>query len=244
MLTATEAFNAELLEVNTTFYRNQASADGDELASDVGPDAEAEVAFLNNLIDVFDSFYEELGGEVAFESEGGNLTTDDTDAPIFTDDTDQVDVSDDGLFADAEGADFDLAEDSPAIDAGVVAEDTPEDDITGRLRDASPDAGAYESERTVSTRESLSTSVQMSLVPNPTRGTAQLQLERFTSSAIGETLAVRVCAADGREVIPRRALRMTTRGVLPLDVTALPPGVYHVYVSSEEGVSVLPLVRG
>ena len=218
---ASDTFNTELLQVNSTFYRNTAETGGDELAVNMnGDDAEVEVEFLNNLYDVSDSFYEAVNGEPTFESLGGNVLTDDTDEPIFTDPTDQLDVSEDGLFVDADNFDFQLAMGSVAINAGVIEDDTPDNDIEGALRDDNPDSGAYEYQGSVSTRQPDGDLLAITAQPNPTTG-----LVRLKGAAVDAP--VRVVSGTGQVL---RDMRLSAG---QLDLQGLPSGMYSVVVEDQ-----------
>jgi parallel beta-helix repeat protein len=86
-------------------------------------------AFINNLIVNGGDTPLGIGGEVDVQSDGNLVLSTLADA----------------VFVDSKGEDYQLAEGSPAIDAGIDASAwRVETDQRGAARDASPDAGAFE----------------------------------------------------------------------------------------------------
>jgi len=108
--------------------------------------------------------YEIEDGLPVVNSLGGNLSGDDSTVGILNNAADQTEVSD-MFFVDID-EDYHLTESSPAIDAGVDA-GAPMTDFDGNPRVGQTDAGAYEFQMTISTKETIVANAALKVLPNP-----------------------------------------------------------------------------
>ncbi|MEZ4703243.1 MAG: right-handed parallel beta-helix repeat-containing protein [Rhodothermales bacterium] len=152
----------------------------------------------------------------------------------------------DGLFMDAGGFDFRLADGAAAIDAGVLRYESvaaPQQDGAGwpRVAGGAPDAGAYEfgAAGSVGTERPVPAS-PMAVYPNPFTSRATLEI----SLPASEVVDVALYDLLGRRVAT--VLGGSGAGQLQrieLDGNALPAGVYFVRVEGRSWSRVVPVVR-
>ena len=165
----------------------------------------------------------------------------DEDGGNFIDDASNLTVSSvEGLFVDAAGGDYHLAEGSAALDIGVAtyqAADAPTTDLDGNTRSQSEwDVGAYEGPETMPTGVEASVETPEGFVlsaayPNPFNPQTQFTL------TVGRRQQVTVIVYDalGRRVrtLHDGALAANTVHAFAFDAEDLPSGLYVIRVSGE-----------
>ncbi len=154
-----------------------------------------------------------------------------------------------GLFIDADGFDFRLLDDAPAVDAGVSTYQSissPSVDFSGwpRLAGGAPDAGAYElgSENSVGLEDPDRLPARPmigEIYPNPFSSEATLRL------TLPAPQGVRVTLYDllGRIILSLYEGPSIESQVVAISGASLPAGVYVVRVESEAGAETRLLVR-
>lgn len=166
--------------------------------------------------------FEDWTGDVGVLSNGGNLAGDNSLDAYLQAATDQS--ATDPLLEHG----YQLAVNSPAVDAGINYEGMPAFDLAGapRLQGAGVDVGAFESPFPVGAREALAAE-PLGLSPNPAAGYLRLELP----AARPQPFQLELLDARGRLV---RQLMM--RGGELLNVETLPSGVYWVKAVAEGSV--------
>ncbi|MEM7574199.1 MAG: fasciclin domain-containing protein [Bacteroidota bacterium] len=137
--------------INNTFYENVAATLGDDVAAFLDPlDMDVEELTVNLTNNIFLSS-NGLGnisiedGEPTFVSNGGNFFNQMTDVAGGDDVVDEnLDPLELFVTDEIDGFDLRPRPGSALVDAGVVTNDTPAEDLLGTDRDQMPDAGAYE----------------------------------------------------------------------------------------------------
>ncbi len=170
-----------------------------------------------------------ISGTAGTVSLGGNLVTDDSMDDILTSSDVQTD---DPLFVGSGGFPFQLSQNSPAIDAGVMPDEVPEFDIAGNLRVQGQgiDIGVYESPFTTDVQEVSFNDPALSIFPNPSGAMTTLALDNEWHGS----LQVQIMNALGQEVWSRRLFKDPGIAHWKLDVQLLKSGVYSVFVSNGE----------
>lgn len=159
---------------NTTFADNFALIGGGIGAYTEDETSECIINLQNNIFDNEGLNYEIEEGNPVVNSLGGNISTDVTLESILTGPGD-VTSSSNINFVDAANYDFQLRNDSPAINIGV-GDGAPETDILGNPRVGAPDAGAYENQDVVGI-EVIENYGQLKMIPNPAVSATSLILD-------------------------------------------------------------------
>ena len=161
-------------------------------------------------------------------SNGGNMSDDDSMTDILTHSSDLNGTEPD--FADPADFNYQLADDSPGIDAGID-DGAPEFDLLGNPRINEVDMGAYENQNVVKAGETLlENNGALNLSPNPAAG------GRFTLSLENDwrgTLQLRIYDITGTLVLTKEMNK--TAGLHRQSLSlSLRPGVYQLLVSNGE----------
>ncbi|MDF1696773.1 MAG: choice-of-anchor Q domain-containing protein [Saprospiraceae bacterium] len=158
---------------NSTFANNFAILGSGISAFTEDETSECIINLHNNIFSNEGINYEIEAGTPTVNSLGGNISTDASLEGILTGPGD-VNDSEDILFLDAANNDFQIENNSPAINIGVT-DGAPETDILGNPRVDAPDAGAYENQDPLSI-EVVENSGQMTLSPNPAETYTRISL--------------------------------------------------------------------
>jgi parallel beta-helix repeat protein len=169
--------------------------------------------------------YEIEGGTPTVLSLGGNLSGDNSANSVLTNGQDQTAVND-LFFVDIDD-DFHLTELSPAINVGVDV-GAPTNDLEGNPRLGQTDAGAYEFQMEVATKETIISNLALKVLPNPVADVLRFELENNWSGA----MQVSIFNLQGQELekIQIRKTNGLLQGVL--NVENLARGVYDLLVSN------------
>ena len=147
----------------------------------------------------------------------------------LSDFTDSQYVFTDPFFIDASDFDFHLLETSPAIDAGLIFTDLPEDDFEGVTRlDNPPDIGAYEySGNTPSNLLKVQNEInKVRVYPNPTTGTFSVKC-----SETRKNLKAGLYSVDGRLIENKT---VSNSGIIRFDIEQA-GGIYVLKIQNDEG---------
>ncbi|MCB0522479.1 MAG: T9SS type A sorting domain-containing protein [Lewinellaceae bacterium] len=201
------------------------------------------VAMQNNIVHnpgTQDFFFGLTANNVA--SLGGNLIGDNTmDANLNSADQSGADP----MF---EAGSFQLSQNSPAVDAGVLPDNLTATDLAGndRIQGGCIDIGALESPHdagtaclTTGSREVLADQSTVFIYPNPVSATASISIE---NSWNGE-LNLRIVNALGQVVHTVDFEKFDRTAVLEFDASDLPEGMYRVLVSDGETMAVSSFVK-
>jgi hypothetical protein len=162
-------------------------------------------------------------GQAIFTSKGGNLSSGEDMNGILTDVTDLVNT--DPLFTDSDNGDLTLQGISPAVNSGV-SNGAPETDITGALRDDTPDRGAYESGMVTSIRTAIKLDGQWKIYGNPV---VEQLIGEWTSSARGK-MYLQIVSAEGHLISNQIIHKLDDESGFRLDIRSLPSGAYWVVI--------------
>ncbi len=166
-------------------------------------------------------------GTPIINSLGGNISSDATLEGIFTNTRDKNNI-DDLKFINSDNSNFDIEDDSPAVNNGI-AEGAPETDILGNPRVGAPDAGSYENQDPLGI-EVIENSGQLSLMPNPAHSNSTISLSNDWTGNI------RVSILDGSgKLISNSIQQKTDREFLyNLDLNGLNAGNYILSMQSKD----------
>ncbi|MEM1318832.1 MAG: choice-of-anchor Q domain-containing protein [Bacteroidota bacterium] len=175
-------------------------------------------------------------GSPTIVSMGGNLSSDDSFAAALagTNDLNSVDP----LFEDATVSDFNLQENSPAVNAGISA-GAPLTDILGNARVDSVDMGAYESPYSPTGTIDLEDNRALQLSPNPVDEQVQLYIENEWNGP----LDVRVTNVKGQIVATYRIDKWQRELRHELNLGQLDTGIYQISVSNGNSMLVRSLIK-
>lgn len=234
------AEGVEATLTNCTFSNNEGPILGTDVSAPGG-----RINLRNNILDAGSySVYVsgQAGDEGTVNSLGGNLLSD-TTLNVFLNSTDQSNT--DPLF---EMGTFQLSQNSPAVDAGVLLDSPSAIDLAGndRIQGGCIDIGAYESSfdagtacLTTDTREVLVESTNIFIYPNPVSANASISIENEWR---GE-LNLRIVNALGQMVYTADLEKHDQSAVLEFDASDLPEGMYRVMVSDGEKMAVSSFVK-
>lgn len=139
----------------------------------------------------------------------------------------------DPLFSDTSTMDLSLAENSPAIDAGVYNEYIPEDDCFGNFRDASPDIGALEWKMLSPVPDYTQSNLIRNSYPNP------FQDHLFLSFSCDGDKVIRLYSIDGMIKLQKQ----TSFQSIELNTKQLNPGLYILHVECDKGAEKLTMIK-
>ena len=231
--------NRELTLTNCTFADNQSAL--------LGTVADGKITIQNNIFQANGApSYTPVDavGNQPIRSLGGNLISDDAMDTWLTS-TDQSGT--DPLF---ETGTFQLSQNSPAVDAGVLLDELTATDFSGnaRLQGSCIDIGAIESPYDAgiadclvftNTRELLDDLSSINIFPNPASGLANIGIE---NKWIGE-LELRIVNALGQVVHTATFEKYDEQAVVTFDAGHLPKGLYQVLVSDGQLMAVGSFMR-
>ena len=173
-----------------------------------------------------------LNGGAAIVSKGGNIAWDGSLFSFFNG-TDQLNT--DPLFDDSGSFPYELSQNSPAVDGGILPDDVPLSDFAGNARvNGCIDAGAFESPYLVSSecltpwRERLDGFSRLSVSPNPVEDFLSLTLENDWQG----TVHLRILNLLGQEVESSVLLKNNDPENWQLNLNSLQSGIYSVQLSN------------
>ncbi|MCB0531492.1 MAG: T9SS type A sorting domain-containing protein [Lewinellaceae bacterium] len=214
----------------------------------LGTNDTATISVRNTILHTngFPSFYHfdslQAGRVVSL---GGNLVSDNA-IDLWLNSTDQSGV--DPLF---ESGSYQPAQNSPAVDAGVLLDNPEPTDLAGnsRVQGSCIDIGAYESpydngvqncQTFTGAREALAgSSTALSVFPNPVTETANISIENDWYGA----LQLRIVNTLGQVVYTAAFEKFDRTAVVDFDAGSLPNGIYRVLVSNGAMVAVSGFIR-
>jgi len=173
-----------------------------------------------------------INSETFYTSLGGNLFSDNAAADFALD----IDLqSADPLF---EAGTFQLSEDSPCVDTGVLPQNVSDFDLAGndRVQGGCIDMGAYESVHdaglacVTDTREVLVDASIINLYPNPVSDNITIELENEWKG----DLQIRVINMLGQVKADFKSSKTGTSFQLDWDAKQLPTGIYEILISNGE----------
>ncbi len=238
----TAAQDAEFTLTNCTFADNECTAAGIYPFS-----TDTKLTLQNNILQSgsYPDFFIVPGGSATpvVQSLGGNIVGSNALDAYFNN-TDQS--STDPLF---EAGTFQLSQNSPAVDAGVLPDVLPLFDLAGndRLQGGCIDIGAYESphdagtdcQEIVAVKEVLTDPSVMTISPNPVTDVAILSLENDWRGA----LSLRVVNTLGQEVQLISVDKYDEIAFYQLNVSVLPKGAYRILISDGEQMVVGAFIK-
>ena len=198
--------------------------------------SECIINLQNNIFSNEGLNYEIEDGTPVVNSLGGNISTDATLEGILTGPGD-INESEDILFVDKSNGDFQLQNDSPAINIGV-AEGAPETDIIGNPRVDAPDAGAYENQDPLSF-EVIENAGQMSLAPNPADTYTRISLSNDWTGLIN----IVVLETTGKVAHQIITLKTSKDFIYDLPLDRLSTGSYILTVQSNNQKIATPFIK-
>jgi len=222
---------------NNTFSNNESSG--------IGINTAGTVHLQNNIFD-FEAPYASVAAlnvasDEGFVSLGGNLFSDET-AAIFA------------LSVDLQNADplletdtYQLSEDSPCVDAGVLPEDFTDVDLAGnaRVQGGCIDMGAYESVYdsgtacVTNTREVLLDASSITLYPNPVAERTTVALDNDWQGDV----QVRIINMLGQVQADFMVEKTSMLFQMDLDTNILPQGSYKILISNGEEMAIASFVK-
>lgn len=157
-------------------------------------------------------------------SKGGNLVSDMSlqDVSLATD----INAAGNPFFVDVDNFDFQLTEQSPAINAGVET-NAPLLDILGNPRVDGVDSGAYEFQGVSSSEDIVLNKGQLQLNPNPVSTTMTLNLNNEWKG----NLNVTIYTVDGRMLKQYDFNKVVKEHHEMIDVSFLDPQMYFLSVT-------------
>lgn len=180
--------------------------------------------------------YEIEGGTPTVNSIGGNLSGDNSANSVLTNVADQLEVSD-IFFVDIDD-DYHLTESSPAINVGIDA-GAPANDLDGNPRLGQTDAGAYEYQMEVATKETVVPNSTLKILPNPVTDVLRYQLENTWTG----NLQVKIFNLQGQELKNVQVVKTDQLLQGSLHVENLARGVYDILVSNGNQAVTMKFVK-
>ena len=239
--TVTAAQNAKYILTNCTFANNDCSA-----TALYASDEDTKLTLQNTILQ--SGSYPDLfiipGPAISeVQSLGGNLIGSNA-LDDYLNSTDQS-----GANPMFEAGTYQLSENSPAVDAGVLLYNPPATDFAGndRIQGSCIDIGALESPYdagitdclTSDIREVLADPATIFIYPNPVTSIASISIENEWR---GE-LNFRIVNALGQVVYTTEFEKFDQMAVLEFNASDLPQGMYRVLVSDGEAVAVSSFVN-
>ena len=178
--------------------------------------------------------------ENQFTSLGGNLFSDATNTWALAEDQ----IGADPLF---ESGTFELSENSPAVDAGVLPDEVADADLAGnmRIQGGCIDIGAYESNYdagipclSVGTKEDIVAASIIEIFPNPVSNIANITVENDWRGS----LSLRVVTILGQTVHAISVEKDSEAALWNLDTTKLAKGTYRILLSNGHEMAVKTFV--
>jgi hypothetical protein len=173
---------------------------------------------------------------------GGNLIGDST-MDDFLNSTDQS--ATDPLF---EAGTYELSQNSPAVDAGVLPDNPPSTDLAGadRIQGGCIDIGAFESPYdagtpclTTNSRAVWVAPSSITVYPNPVVTTTSIALENEWRGS----LHIRVVDALGKVVFVNTFEKYNDKVIFDFDASELPTGMFQLVISNGESTASSTLVK-
>ncbi|MEM9547066.1 MAG: right-handed parallel beta-helix repeat-containing protein [Bacteroidota bacterium] len=214
--------------VNSTIADNSALIGSGIAAFTEDATSNCTVNLQNTILNNLGSNYEVESGTPVINSLGGNISSDNTLEDIFTNTGDRNEVAD-LKFVNSANYDFNLEDDSPAVNIGV-AEGAPDTDILGNPRVGPPDAGAYENQDPLST-DPMEIKSELSLWPNPASMSTTLELSNEWSGDIILSIL------DGNGKLMRKSIvqKSSREWSHKMDVRDLNSGLHIILLENKEG---------
>lgn len=225
---------------NCTFANNE----GPILSNNFSA-AGGDIHLRNNILDGngSPSYLKGPNGDTGtVQSQGGNLVSD-SSLDSLLNGADQSGAS--PMF---ESGTFQLSQNSPAVDAGILLDNTPATDFAGndRIQGSCIDIGAFESTHdagnaclTTNTREALAASTTLFIYPNPVAETANISIENDWT---GE-MKLRIVNSLGQIVYTTDFEKYEYQAFTEFDASGLLEGIYRVTISNGEQMAVSSFVK-
>lgn len=168
--------NTGSMEIINSTIANNHGGTVDGIVQYESNNADVSLTLINTILNHIHGNYAIQYGTPKVLSLGGNLSSDLTLQTDLIHSTDQNQT--DALFVDETNNDFKLMAQSPAINAGVMANATVTD-IEGTVRNGIPDVGAYEmiSTGTVATKPIVEYNNDLKTFPNPATDYTTLEID-------------------------------------------------------------------
>ncbi len=213
--------------INSTFADNFAAIGAGISAYEEDATANCQINLQNTIMANAGVNYEIEDGEPTVTSTGGNISSDGSLEAVFTNTRDKNNISNLN-FINTSAYDFNIENDSPAINNGVAA-GAPETDILGNPRVGGPDAGAFEHQDPLSI-EVIENSGQLTMMPNPAMNNSTLSL---SNDWIGSIV---ISILDGNGKLIRKSIQIKTGKDLnyEMDLDGLNSGFYIVSLQSKD----------
>lgn len=225
---STDSNSVAMTLVNCTLFGNLADV-GAGIAQFTGDTASmASLTLQNTILQNDGSNYDVEAGAPSIFSNGGNISTDATMTTLLTEPTDQHE-SGDVKFVDPDDNNLQLTSESQAIDAGVEM-GAPLLDLLGNPRVREVDAGAYEFQGSVATKDIvIDNNGQLSIFPNPAEDQLNIQLDNDWNG----NLEVQLVDSNGRLI--RQGIVNKFGGQLQqlIPVDDLTAGKYEILIFNE-----------
>lgn len=180
--------------------------------------------------------YEIEAGEPTVVSNGGNLSSDGTLSDIFTNTNDLNDT--DPLFVDVDDFNYQLQDDSPAVDAGIP-DGAPLTDIEGNPRVGEVDMGAYENQTMSNIFEETVSLGKLSVFPNPVSIDSKILLESEWTGL----MQIEIMNADGKVIYSRQTVKTSQDLITAFPQMDLAKGIYYLTISNEAAVSAVSFMK-
>ena len=171
--------------------------------------------------------YQVESGQPVINSLGGNISSDNSLETVLTNTGDKNNEPN-MKFVDNASFDYNLENDSPAINIGV-ASGAPETDIVGNPRVGPPDAGAYENQDPLST-DKFEIQSELSMWPNPASNSATLELSNEWSGNI----VISVLDAGGKLFQKSIQPKFSREWNHKLDVSDLNSGIHIIILENKD----------
>lgn len=178
------------------------------------------------------------GTGIIFTTLGGNIVSDLSLANLLG----PLDKENQSLdFVGSGSHPFQLAEGSPAIDAGIAPGTVFEFDLAGnpRLQGNAIDAGAYESPFVTAGNDQVLMVDQLSVFPNPAQSTVQVTLENDWRGP----LDMQIFNEQGQCVVMQALEKIALKAHWTIELPELPAGVYQVMLRGQDQVAFTSFVK-
>lgn len=236
-LNTSDSINTVFNFLNSTFASNSALIGAG--VSNWKPDATStSILTMQNTIfaNPGGNNYEIEAGDPTVVSNGGNLSSDGSLSDILTNTNDLNDT--DPLFVDIDDFDYQLQDDSPAVDAGIP-DGAPLTDIEGNPRVGEVDMGAYENQTLSNVFEERASLGNLSIFPNPISADSKILLESEWTGL----MQIDLMNADGKVIYSRQASKTSQDLLEAFPQIELARGMYYLTISNDKAVSAVSFVK-